>query len=92
MPLITKLLKTATAAAATGAGAFAFYTRDSKFIPSPLDAAQVTQDALYKTMNPKGNPPLHDVCKKTIPLSSLRPELRDNEQELVRAFCRAHPG
>ncbi|OTB06779.1 hypothetical protein M426DRAFT_318489 [Hypoxylon sp. CI-4A] len=38
--------------------------------------------------NPKGNPALQDVVIKRIPLSKIRPDLRDNEEALTLEFCR----
>ncbi|KAI1074486.1 hypothetical protein F5B20DRAFT_563458 [Whalleya microplaca] len=42
----------------------------------------------YAKYNPKGNPALQDVVTKRIPLSKIRPDLRDNEQALTLEFCR----
>ncbi|KAI1097367.1 hypothetical protein F4804DRAFT_327825 [Jackrogersella minutella] len=42
----------------------------------------------YAKYNPKGNPALQDVVIKRIPLSKIRPELRDNEAALNLEFCR----
>ncbi|KAI1771310.1 hypothetical protein F4818DRAFT_429683 [Hypoxylon cercidicola] len=50
-------------------------------------------DSMFKTKtyaryNPKDNPSFQDVVIKRIPLSKLRPELRDNEEALTLEFCR----
>ncbi|KAI1769103.1 hypothetical protein GGR53DRAFT_475820 [Hypoxylon sp. FL1150] len=42
----------------------------------------------YARYNPKGNPALQDVVIKRIPLSKIRPELRDDEEALTLEFCR----
>jgi hypothetical protein len=42
----------------------------------------------YTKYNPKANPALMDDCIKRVPLSKIRPELRDNEEALTLEFCR----
>ncbi|KAI1876444.1 hypothetical protein JX265_003970 [Neoarthrinium moseri] len=42
----------------------------------------------YTKYNPKGNPALIDDCIKRVPLSKIRPDLRDNEEALTLEFCR----
>jgi hypothetical protein len=43
---------------------------------------------VYTKHNPKGNPALIDDCIKRVPLSKIRPDLRDNEALLTLEFCR----
>lgn len=42
----------------------------------------------YRKYNPKANPALQDDCIKRVPLSSIRPELRNDEKALALEFCR----
>ncbi|CAJ2506254.1 Uu.00g003840.m01.CDS01 [Anthostomella pinea] len=42
----------------------------------------------YAKYNPRGNPALQDDCFKRVPLSKIRPDLRDNEEALTLEFCR----
>ncbi|KAI1451067.1 hypothetical protein F5Y02DRAFT_366842 [Annulohypoxylon stygium] len=42
----------------------------------------------YKKYNPKDNPALQDVVIKRIPLSAVKPELRNDEKALTLEFCR----
>ncbi|KAI0180086.1 hypothetical protein GGR52DRAFT_529658 [Hypoxylon sp. FL1284] len=42
----------------------------------------------YAKYNPKDNPALQDVVIKRVPLSKIRPELRDDEKALTLEFCR----
>ncbi|KAI0025018.1 hypothetical protein F4780DRAFT_490028 [Xylariomycetidae sp. FL0641] len=43
---------------------------------------------VYARYNPRGNPALQDDCVKRVPLSKIRPELRDDEAALTLEFCR----
>ncbi|KAK8100986.1 hypothetical protein PG999_011360 [Apiospora kogelbergensis] len=42
----------------------------------------------YARYNPKANPALQDDCFKRVPLSKIRPELRNDEAALTLDFCR----
>ncbi|KAK8136236.1 hypothetical protein PG984_004176 [Apiospora sp. TS-2023a] len=42
----------------------------------------------YARYNPKANPALQDDCIKRVPLSKIRPELRNDEAALTLDFCR----
>ncbi|KAK8066294.1 hypothetical protein PG997_013041 [Apiospora hydei] len=45
----------------------------------------------YAKYNPKANPALQDDCIKRVPLSKIRPELRNDEAALTLEFCRFWP-
>ncbi|CAG8974276.1 hypothetical protein HYALB_00010344 [Hymenoscyphus albidus] len=88
MGIITKFLGTAVLGGAGSAAGFAFWTRNSKFIPvsssDPLLASPT-----FLRHNPNRNPLTHDLCVKRVPLSSIQSHLLEKEGEgkLVEAFC-----
>jgi hypothetical protein len=53
-------------------------TRDDPWLKSKV----------YGKYNPKANPACMDDCIKRVPLSKIRPDLRDNEEALALEFCR----
>jgi hypothetical protein len=57
-------------------------------VPLPKDDPPWSSEHLKKT-NCLDNPVMSDLCTKRIPLSKIRPELRDDEAALVIAFNRA---
>ncbi|KAG4411723.1 hypothetical protein IFR04_015134 [Cadophora malorum] len=86
MGVIRTLLNTAVLGGAGSAGAFAFWTRNSKFIPiTPNDP--IFSSAAYKTNNPNLNPATQDLCIRKVPLSKIKPQLLEKEGKLVEAFC-----
>jgi hypothetical protein len=88
MGIIRKTLNTILFSSAAGAGGFAFWTRNSKFIPiSPTD--DIFSSASYLRNNPNKNPQTKDLCVRKVELSKIKPQLLEKEGEgkLVEAFC-----
>ncbi|RDW73707.1 hypothetical protein BP5796_07149 [Coleophoma crateriformis] len=84
-PLITAF-KTALVGAPLGAGAFAVWTRNCKFVPvSPSDP--IFQSASYLKNNPLKNPATQDMCVRRVPLKDIKPQLLEKEGKLAEAFC-----
>lgn len=88
MGLIRKTLSTILLSGACGAGGFAFWTRNSKFVPLAADDPIFSSTA-YQRNNPNKNPATQDLCIKKVPLSKIKPQLLEKEGEgkLVEAFC-----
>lgn len=68
-------------------GAMAYLAGSSSFVPLTKD------DAMFKTKtwrryNPRENPSFKDDVIKAVPLSKIRPELRNDETALTLEFCR----
>jgi hypothetical protein len=88
------LVRRALAVAATGFGIGAAGTVGSFYLSNTTNLVALAKDdpwfksQTYKKFNPKGNPTLQDDCIKRVPLSKLKPELRDDEEALALAFCR----
>jgi hypothetical protein len=88
MGLISKTLNTLILGGAGSAGAFAFWTRNSKFVPlSEHDA--IFSSPAYIRNNPNRNPTTQDLCVKKVKLGRIKPYLLEKEGEgkLVEAFC-----
>ncbi len=88
MPILRTLLSTALWGSAGSAGAFAFWTRNSKFVPlSPADA--IFSSPAYIRNNPNKNPATQDLCVRKVKLADLKPNLLEKADEgrLVEAFC-----
>jgi hypothetical protein len=86
MGFIRTVLNTAILGGAGSAGAFAFWTRNSKFVPlSPTDP--IFSSAAYARNNPNRNPATQDLCVRKVPLSKIKPHLLEKEGKLVEAFC-----
>ncbi|KAI1413311.1 hypothetical protein F5Y13DRAFT_28764 [Hypoxylon sp. FL1857] len=85
MGLIRKTL--GTALALVGGGAAYLTATTNLRSPLPADDELWTTES-FKRFNRYRNPSLQDYCWKTLPLSQVRPELRDNEEALAIEFCR----
>jgi hypothetical protein len=86
MPIIRKTLTTLLLGGAGSAGAFTFWTRNSKFVPlSPDDA--IFSSLAYRTNNPNRNPETKDLCVRKVSLGEIKPQLLEKEGKLVEAFC-----
>ena len=88
MGLIRKTFSALLLSSAGGAGGFAFWTRNSRFVPiSPDDP--IFSSAAYLRNNPNKNPQTKDLCVRRVPLGSIKPQLLEKESEgkLVEAFC-----
>ncbi|KAI1494806.1 hypothetical protein F5X96DRAFT_615479 [Biscogniauxia mediterranea] len=84
--LLTGLLGAAGGVASVGAGA-AYLAANTAVVNLTKDDP-IFKSKTYKKYNPKDNPALQDECIKRVPLSKIRPELRDNEEALALEFCR----
>ncbi|OTA53875.1 hypothetical protein K449DRAFT_389632 [Hypoxylon sp. EC38] len=85
MGVIRKTL--GTALAVVGGGATYLTATTNLITPLPADD-ELWAAKSFKRFNRYRNPSLQDYCWKTLPLSQVRPELRDNEEALVTEFCR----
>jgi hypothetical protein len=86
MGFIRTVLNTAILGGAGSAGAFAFWTRNSKFVPlSSTDP--IFSSAAYACNNPNRNPATQDLCVRKVPLNKIKPHLLEKEGKLVEAFC-----
>ena len=86
MGIIRTFLNTAILGGAGAAGGFAFWTRNSKFVPiSPADA--IFSSPAYLRNNPNKNPATQDLCVRKVPLSKIKPQLLEKEGKLTEAFC-----
>ncbi|XXH01690.1 hypothetical protein Hte_008051 [Hypoxylon texense] len=73
---------------ATAAGSVAYLTSSTNLTtPLPADDELWTAKS-FTTFNRYQNPTIQDVVWKRLPLSQIRPELRDNEEALATEFCR----
>lgn len=86
MGVIRSLASLAVYGTAAGAGGWAFWTRNSKFVPMS------TTDYIYNTTffarnNPDNNPTTNDLCVRTVPLGKIKPEYLEKEGKLVEKFC-----
>ena len=88
MGIVRTLVNTAILGGTGSAGAFAFWTRNSKFVPfSPTDP--IFASPAYVRNNPNKNPETKDLCVRKVPLGKIKPHLLEKEKEgkLVEAFC-----
>ncbi|KAI0838419.1 hypothetical protein F5Y06DRAFT_46062 [Hypoxylon sp. FL0890] len=76
-----------TALAVVGGGAAYLTATTNLKTPLPADDELRTTKS-FKRFNRYRNPELQDYCWKTLPLSQVRPELRDDEEALAIEFCR----
>jgi hypothetical protein len=88
MGIIRKTLNTLILGGAGGVGGFAFWTRNSKFVPIAADDP-IFSSAAYLRYNPNKNPQTKDLCVRKVELSKIKPQLLEKEGEgkLVEAFC-----
>ncbi|KAI6092668.1 hypothetical protein F4821DRAFT_224596 [Hypoxylon rubiginosum] len=84
--LLTSIYGVTGGVASVGAGMAYLATTTS--IVELTKADPMFKTKTYTKYNPKDNPALQDVVIKRIPLSKIRPELRDNEEALTLEFCR----
>ena len=86
MGVIRSLVSLAAYGSVAGAGTWALWTRNSKFVPMS------TSDYIYSTTffarnNPDNNPTTNDLCVKRVPLSQIKPEYLEKDGKLVEKFC-----
>jgi len=72
--------------ASVGAG-MAYLSASTSIVDLNTDDAWL-RSKTYTRYNPKANPALQDDCIKRVPLSKIRPELRNDEAALTLDFCR----
>ncbi|KAI1505442.1 hypothetical protein F5X99DRAFT_368002 [Biscogniauxia marginata] len=84
--VLTGLLGAAGGVASVGAGAA--YLAASTTLVNLTKDDPMFRSKTYTRYNPKGNPAHQDDCIKRVPLSKIRPELRDDEEALALEFCR----
>lgn len=67
-------------------GTFAFWTRQSRFVPMPPND-YIYNTTMFARFNPERNPTMSDLCVRRVPLGKIRPELLEDEGKLVERFC-----
>lgn len=72
--------------ASVGAG-MAYIMAATSHVPLTKDD-QAFKTKTWARYNPNGNPALKDDAIKAVPLSQIRPELRNDEAALTLEFCR----
>ncbi|KAN0101601.1 hypothetical protein V8E51_012111 [Hyaloscypha variabilis] len=80
MGLIRKTISTLLLSGAGGAGGFAFWTRNSRFVPIASDDP-IFSSAAYLRNNPNKNPQTKDLCVRRVPLAKIKPQLLEKEGE-----------
>ncbi|PQE26550.1 14-alpha sterol demethylase Cyp51B protein [Rutstroemia sp. NJR-2017a BBW] len=86
MGILRTTLSTALLGATGAAGGWAFWTRNSKFVP--ISASDpIFSSRAYKRNNPNNNPATQDLCVRKVPLGKIKPHLLEKEGKLVEAFC-----
>ncbi|KAI0910453.1 hypothetical protein F4823DRAFT_561951 [Ustulina deusta] len=83
---LTGLLGIGGGVATVGAGV-AYLLAQTSLVPLTKDD-QVFKTKTWARYNPKKNPALKDDVIAVVPLSKIRPELRDDEAALTLEFCR----
>ncbi|KAI0165852.1 hypothetical protein GGR57DRAFT_138966 [Xylariaceae sp. FL1272] len=83
---LTSLFGVTSGVAGVGAG-MAFLAGATSLVPLTKED-QVFKTKTWARFNPRENPALKDDCIKAVPLSKIRPELRNNEEALTLEFCR----
>ncbi len=83
---LTGLLGIGGGVATVGAGV-AYLLAQTSLVPLTKDD-QVFKTKIWARYNPKKNPALKDDVIAVVPLSKIRPELRDDEAALTLEFCR----
>ncbi|KAL4773008.1 hypothetical protein BDW60DRAFT_206765 [Aspergillus nidulans var. acristatus] len=87
MPVLWKALGSAigTGGACTILSFF-FFTRDIEFVP--LESSDlIFHSEHFKRCNPYGNPTIHDLHVKRVPLSRIDPTLRADQDKLLQRYC-----
>ncbi|KAL3434328.1 hypothetical protein BDV09DRAFT_195985 [Aspergillus tetrazonus] len=65
---------------------FFFFTRDIEFVP--LESSDpIFLSEHFKRYNPYGNPTIHDLHIKRVPLSQIDPKLREDQDKLLERYC-----
>ncbi|KAI1755499.1 hypothetical protein F4782DRAFT_527551 [Xylaria castorea] len=72
--------------ASVGAG-MAYLLAGTSFVPLTKDD-QMFKTKTWARYNPRKNPAFKDDVVKVVPLSKIRPELRNDEKALTLEFCR----
>jgi len=84
--LVTGLWGAGGGAAGVGAG-MAYLFNSTSFVPLTKDDPAF-KSKVWARFNPRDNPSLRDDVIKVVPLSKIRPELRNDEVALTLEFCR----
>ncbi|KAI0199627.1 hypothetical protein F4808DRAFT_432316 [Astrocystis sublimbata] len=84
--VLTGLLGVGGGVAGVGAG-MAYLKAGTSFVPLTKDD-KMFQTRIWRRYNPNNVPALKDDLVKVVPLSKIRPELRDDEAALTLEFCR----
>ncbi|KAI1880122.1 hypothetical protein JX265_001743 [Neoarthrinium moseri] len=84
------LIRKTFTAGLVGVGAGVGYLTTATTFTSPLRKDDpLIQSSILRKLNKNQNPVLSDICVKRVPLSKIRPELRNDEAALSTEFCRA---
>ncbi|KAI1080360.1 hypothetical protein F5B20DRAFT_540321 [Whalleya microplaca] len=89
MGLILKGLGTVLAGTATGATVGVAYLTAATNVTTPLsEDDEIWRTTNYTRLNQFQNPSVQDRCWKRLPLSKVRPELRNDEEAIATEFFR----
>ncbi|KAI2642669.1 hypothetical protein GGS21DRAFT_186100 [Xylaria nigripes] len=72
----------------TSVGAGMAYLLSSTSLVTLTEDDQMCRTKTWAKYNPKNNPAFKDTAIKSVPLSKIRPELRNDEKALTLEFCR----
>jgi hypothetical protein len=86
MGIVRTIFNTAVLGGAGAGAGWAFWTRNSKFIPISANDQIFTSPA-YQRNNPNRNPATQDLCVRKVPLGRIKPQLLEKEGKLTEAFC-----
>ncbi|KAL5042172.1 hypothetical protein BDW71DRAFT_217114 [Aspergillus fruticulosus] len=65
---------------------FFYITRDIEFVPLEMSDT-IFHSEHFKRCNPHGNPTIHDLHVKRVPLSQIDPVLRADQDKLLERYC-----
>lgn len=63
-----------------------YATRQVEFVPL-LPSDPILHCKYHKDLNPNGNPTIHDLHIRKVPLSQIEPSLLRDQEKLVEKFC-----
>ncbi|KAL2813557.1 hypothetical protein BJX63DRAFT_215853 [Aspergillus granulosus] len=87
MPVRWKVLGSTVTGGAIGTGFWFFYlTRDVQFVPLAA-TDRIFRSKCLAEYNPNGNPTIHDLHIKRVPLERINPELLEDRKKLLERYC-----
>jgi hypothetical protein len=65
---------------------FFYVTRDIQLVPLPASDS-IFHSELMRSSNPNGNPTIHDLFVKRVPLSQINPAFLQDSNRLLQRYC-----